>query len=629
MLSVLVSLLAAFVPAVAAPAAHADPARAEVCGSPGLRGPDAPPAGAVVVPAGRLSGSDLETPGATYWFAPGVHTLAPGEYSQLSPAEGATFVGAPGAVLDGNHDNRYAFTGRAKNVTIRHLTITGFAAPRDEGVVNHDSGDGWVVEHNTLTGNDGAALMAGAANRITGNCLRDNGQYGLNAYQAGNGIRQLLVEGNEFTGNNTADWESKVEGCGCTGAMKFWAVDGADVRGNWIHDNRGPGLWADTNNNDFLVEDNVIENNDDVGIFYEISYNAAIRGNELRRNGWVSGRLRAEKGDPFPVGAIYLSEAGGDARVPARFAKLEISGNQLEDNWDGIVGWANADRFCNSPASTTSDCTRPVGPSNTSRCAAPGISFGAAVPRLSLVDVRSGHPRQRLHLPPGDRGLLRALRPDGAVRQRRHGPELVPVPGRRHPARHRPHGREPLARQQLRGALAVHGGRHGDNRPGRHLDRPGLRTGLRQHLRGLTLQAGRWAASARMAGASGEAAEDRLHRPAAHPRRRVLPASESLPVHRARLGHHVDRLVDVRLGERALTTNDGPSTPPSISSRRNSVRYGWDGLPSSSSVAKTRLLARPRTTTWSPTPMPAADLADAGGEAVAEGVQRRDDVLLG
>ena len=114
-LSVLVSLLTAVVPAVAAPSAHADPARAEVCGSVGLRGPDAPPAGGVVVPAGRLTGSDVETPGATYWFAPGVHTLATGEYSQISPGEGATFVGAPSAVLDGNHDNRYAFTGRAKN----------------------------------------------------------------------------------------------------------------------------------------------------------------------------------------------------------------------------------------------------------------------------------------------------------------------------------------------------------------------------------------------------------------------------------------------------------------------------------------------------------------------------------
>ncbi|WP_460438055.1 right-handed parallel beta-helix repeat-containing protein [Amycolatopsis stemonae] len=366
-------LAVALLGGVPAPAAHAAE-RAEVCDSKDLLGPAEPPAGAVVVPAGSAAGIDFGVPGATYWFAPGTHTLTPGEYSQISPGDGATFAGAPGAVLDGNHDNRYAFTGRAKDVTIRNLTVTGFVAPRDEGVVNHDSGDGWLVEHTTLTRNEGAALMAGAANRIVGNCLRDNGQYGLNAYQAGNGIKQLLVEGNEFTGNNTADWESKVPGCGCTGAMKFWAVDGADVRGNWIHDNRGPGLWADTNDNDFLIEDNVIENNDDVGIFYEISYNATIRGNDLRGNGRVAGKRAAESGDPFPVGAIYLSEAGGDARVPARTAKLEVTGNHLEDNWDGIVAWANADRFCNSPASTTSDCTRVVGPSNTARCAPPAIA---------------------------------------------------------------------------------------------------------------------------------------------------------------------------------------------------------------------------------------------------------------
>jgi hypothetical protein len=26
-----------------------------------------------------------------------------------------------------------------------------------------------------------------------------------------------------------------------------------------VHDNHGTGLWADTNNNDFLIEDNLIE----------------------------------------------------------------------------------------------------------------------------------------------------------------------------------------------------------------------------------------------------------------------------------------------------------------------------------------------------------------------------------
>ena len=36
--------------------------------------------------------------------------------------------------------NRYAFTGEAANVTVRHLTVLGFVPPVNEGVVNHDSG---------------------------------------------------------------------------------------------------------------------------------------------------------------------------------------------------------------------------------------------------------------------------------------------------------------------------------------------------------------------------------------------------------------------------------------------------------------------------------------------------------
>ena len=68
-------------------------------------------------------------------------------------------------------------------------------------------------------------------------------------------------------------------GCGCTGGAKFWAVNGADIRGNWVHDNRGAGLWADTNNNDFLIEDNLIENNDGEAVFYETSYNLILRNN--------------------------------------------------------------------------------------------------------------------------------------------------------------------------------------------------------------------------------------------------------------------------------------------------------------------------------------------------------------
>lgn len=340
-------------------------------------GPDSAPPGAITVdPAidGDVAAkTKTNPPGSTFWLAPGTHTLGRDQYGQVAPKDGNTYVGAPGAVIDGGGLNNYAFTTEARDVTIRHLTIRGFVPPADQGVVNHDSGDGWVIEHNTIEDNKGAALMAGARQQVRHNCLRNNGQYGMNAYQAANAIVGLVVEHNEIVGNNTDDWEAKVPGCGCTGGIKFWSVNGADVRFNWVHDNRGAGLWADTNNNDFLIEGNLIENNDGEAVFYETSYNLVLRNNVLRRNALVSGKTFADKRDDFPVAAVYLSESGGEPRVPARTDKIDIYGNIFEDNWSGITAWENADRFCNSAANTsTGSCTRLV--PTVSACAQPAIA---------------------------------------------------------------------------------------------------------------------------------------------------------------------------------------------------------------------------------------------------------------
>jgi len=322
-----------------------------------------PPAGAVVIEPAHdaVQQATAKNPaGTTFWLAPGTHTLADDEFGQVLPKNGNVYLGAPGAVLDGRDINRYAFTGEAKDVVLRGLTVRNFGAPRDEGVVNHDSGDGWVIENNTIENNRGAAVMAGNGQVLRGNCLRDNGQYGMNAYKRG-GLADLVVEGNEITGNNTDDWETLTPGCGCTGGAKFWAVDGADIRDNWVHHNRGAGLWADTNNNDFLIEHNLFEANDAEALFYETSYNAEIRDNVFRDNTIVQGRRFAARGDDFPVGTVYVSESGGEPRVPARTDRIDIHDNTFEQNWSGITLWENADRFCNSPANTsTGACTRLV-----------------------------------------------------------------------------------------------------------------------------------------------------------------------------------------------------------------------------------------------------------------------------
>ncbi|MEC3976540.1 right-handed parallel beta-helix repeat-containing protein [Amycolatopsis sp. H20-H5] len=362
------------------PASSAAPAgqAASVCAKPPA-GPATAPAGAVTVDSAVPGDLTVKTkaspPGTTFWLNPGTHRLGDDRFDQVIPTDGDVFLGAPGAVLDGRKVNQYAFTGHAKNVKIQYLTVRGFAAPRDEGVVNHDSGEGWILEHNLIQANDGAGMMAGAHQQVRANCLRKNGQYGMNAFAEGNTITGLVVEGNEITGNNTGDWERKVDGCGCTGGIKFWSVNGADVRGNWVHDNRGVGLWADTNNNDFLIEGNLIEANDGAAIDYETSYNAVISGNTIRRNNWVEGKAYVDRGDSFPLATIYLSESGGEPRIKARTDKLEISGNVLQDNWSGITLWENADRFCHSPANTSSgSCTRLV--TDETQCAQPGIASG-------------------------------------------------------------------------------------------------------------------------------------------------------------------------------------------------------------------------------------------------------------
>lgn len=335
---------------------------AQICGSDMLKGgPTSAPAGAITVPAGNNSTIDLEQAGKTYWFAPGTHTLGTDEYSQIGPDDNSTYIGAPGAILDGQYKNDYAFSGHATGVTIKYLTVQHFNSPADEGVVNHDSGDNWTMSYNTLTQNHGGAMFLGTNNVATYNCLKDNGQYGFQVYNNTSDPHNVTLDHNEIAGNNTDDLESKNGGCGCTGGGKFWSAHTVRVTNNYVHDNKSVGLWADTNDYNFLIEGNWIENNDSEAIFYEISYNAAIRNNVIKHNTLVTGQEFASRGDNFPEAAIYLSESGGDSRVDYSLVgtpTIDISNNLFQDNWSGITLWENADRYCNSPNNTsTGYCT--------------------------------------------------------------------------------------------------------------------------------------------------------------------------------------------------------------------------------------------------------------------------------
>ncbi|MCP2346630.1 right-handed parallel beta-helix repeat-containing protein [Nonomuraea roseoviolacea] len=332
-------------------------------------GPASAPSGAIVVPAGDNKGFDFGQAGKTYWFAPGTHTLGDGSYSKITPGGDSVFVGAPGAVLDGKNINLYAFAGGAANVRIAYLEVRNFGTGKDnnnEGVINHNSASGWVMEYLYAHDNDGAAVFLGDGNTIRHSCLKDNGQYGISMFkdqvEGDSAIKNIVVNNNEIAGNNQDDWESRIEGCGCTGGVKFWDVQGATVTENYVHDNLSVGLWADTNNIDFLFDRNWIEHNDSIGLWYEISYNATITRNVFKRNAWVSGKENL--GSPGP--AIYVSESGGDARLASAKSgstNLNINDNYFEDNFSGISIFENTNRFCNSNGNTSkSYCTPFVAP---------------------------------------------------------------------------------------------------------------------------------------------------------------------------------------------------------------------------------------------------------------------------
>ena len=367
---------AALAPKAAASSAAPTTPSAAICADHSvLDGPATAPLGAVRVNPGTdlYATAQANPPGTTFWLAPGTHTLGNDQFSQVVPKDGDTFVGAPGAILDGRGLNRYAFTQTATGVTIRYLTIQNFVSPNNESVVNHDSGPNWTVEYTTIRNNKGAGVAMGTNNVIRYSCLTNNGQYGFTAFRPG--TVNLTFDHNEVSYNDADDIETSDPYCGCSGGGKFFDVRQAVVTANWVHHNKAQGLFADTNAVGFLFEGNYINDNTSEGLVYETSYNAYIHNNTLVRNALRKGAIFAARNDSFPVTAIYLQESGGDARVNnGIYSTLEVSGNHLVDNWGGVTIWENADRFCNTVGSTAAGFCPIAGVATVAKCTAPTIS---------------------------------------------------------------------------------------------------------------------------------------------------------------------------------------------------------------------------------------------------------------
>jgi len=330
-----------------------------ICGNSSmLTGPITPPPGAVTLPAGNNSNMTPSyelAPDTIYWLAPGVHTLGTGPFSQFQPDRGDTFIGGPGAVVNGQSVNQFAFTDNpnsgSPNVTIEYLTIVNFTSGEGEGVVNQAGQPGWVVEHNTIGPNEfngsdpgGAGVMLGSDNVVEYDCLAHNGEYGFSSF---GGSSNITLADNEIAYNDADggyDQPTSPISCGCSGGGKFWISSDVTVIDNYVHDNGNVGLWVDTDNTGFQIAHNYVIDNYAEGIIYEISYNGLIENNTFIRNAIGGGPTVAG----FPDSALYISESGFDDRVanPFHAAAFVVADNVFIDNWGGVVLWENANRYC-------------------------------------------------------------------------------------------------------------------------------------------------------------------------------------------------------------------------------------------------------------------------------------------
>lgn len=349
----------------------------------------------VVLPAGIHSYPSYELrPDTVYYLLPGEHIG-----SLMADANDA-FVGGffhgVATVLTGNYSGpRWAIDsnssdGNQPGVTIEYLTIKKYQPDGNAGAINQESNTGWTVQYNTITLNvPGAGVVLGTDNILRDNCITLNGQYGFTS-TANNpwkldsltgGPYNVTVTGNEISYNDTCDFEGLLENpaigwshynpvptryrnpeCGTVvpdgdqGGFKLWQTDGVSIKNNYIHNNWGPGGWADTDNANTTFVGNVITNNDGPAIIEEISYNFAITDNYIADNGWAGGLANSK----FPTPAIYISESGSDTTfggVPAcpkalcpdqgsYPARSIIQKNAIVDNSGSIFLWQSSDRYC-------------------------------------------------------------------------------------------------------------------------------------------------------------------------------------------------------------------------------------------------------------------------------------------
>ncbi len=246
--------------------------------------------------------------------------LRPGAWYLDRRSQTAYFVDDPSGHNVEMSIRQFAIRGDAPNVRIEGLTVEKYASEAGDGAIDGRSlsghmGANWVVKDNVVTLNHGAGIRLGDGMQVLGNKVVANGQLGI----GGSGTNGV-VDGNEMARNNYAgykyDWEA--------GGSKFAFTHNLIVRNNDAHDNVGPGLWTDLENENTLYDHNHTASNRGGGILHEVSYRATIRNNVIENDGFSDNHKTA----PWYGAGIVIAGS----------SDVEVLGNTVRNCMNGIIG---------------------------------------------------------------------------------------------------------------------------------------------------------------------------------------------------------------------------------------------------------------------------------------------------
>ena len=215
----------------------------------------------------------------------------------------------------------FAFSGSGvRDVTVANLVIEKYASPAQYGAVGGGHGQKfplhWTLRDLVVRDNHGQGITVGPGFTVENFRVHGNGQLGIGgvgkndaAYAA-----KVVVRCGEIDDNRVLGYRSGWSG----GGTKFALMRGGMLAERLhVHSNHGHGLWFDVENYDVVARSNLVENNDLVGIFYEISFGTTRIADNV-----VRGNMGKAPNDWQP--ALYVSNS----------EDVTVVGNAVYDNHD-------------------------------------------------------------------------------------------------------------------------------------------------------------------------------------------------------------------------------------------------------------------------------------------------------